>query len=614
MDANGKERAIGIDLGTTYSCVAVWQHDRIEIIVNDQGNRVTPSIVAFTASERLVGDGAKYQVATNPHNTVFDVKRLIGRRFSDLDVQSDMKLWPFTVVCGDNDKPLIQVEYKGQKKEFAAEEVSSMVLSKMKMIAEAYLKSDVKNAVVTVPAYFSDSQRKATKDAAVIAGLNVMRIINEPTAAAIAYGFSTQCTEKKTILIFDLGGGTFDVSILTVESGKFEVKVVGGDMHLGGEDFDNRMLNYCVQQFERRNKKELSTNAKALRRLRSECERAKRSLSSAVETVIDIDSLYEGLDFHIKIARAKFEALNAELFEKCMEIVKQCLDDAKLSKEQIDEVVLVGGSTRIPKLQELLQNFFDGKQLCKSLNPDEAVAHGAALQAATLNEESVHLVLMDVTPLSLGIEICGDVMAVVVPRNTPIPTRREGHFTTLRDSGSFNVSFSVYEGERAMVVDNNLLGQFILWGIQVSPFERPQLKAVFEVDVDGILKVSAEDERSGVSNQITIANDGGRLKKEEIERMLGDAERFRREDEETKKRHIARENLATCVYNVRSRVKEARIKGSVTNSEDMEQMLDGVEEWLDENDSAEVEELAEKLEGLKLKCRRLKKKGRFTEL
>lgn len=614
MDANGKERAVGIDLGTTYSCVAVWQHDRVEIIVNDQGNRVTPSIVAFTPSERLVGDGAKYQVATNPHNTVFDVKRLIGRRFSDLDVQSDMKLWPFTVVSGDNGKPLIQVEYKGQTKEFAAEEISSMVLLKMKMIAEAYLQSDVKNAVVTVPAYFSDSQRKATKDAAVIAGLNVMRIINEPTAAAIAYGFSTHCTEKKTILIFDLGGGTFDVSILTVESGKFEVKVVGGDMHLGGEDFDNRMLNYCVQQFERRNKKELSTNAKALRRLRSECERAKRCLSSAVETVIDIDSLYEGVDFHIKIARAKFEALNAALFQKCMQIVKQCLEDAKLSKEQIDEVVLVGGSTRIPKLQELLQHFFDGKQLCKSLNPDEAVAHGAALQAATLNEESVHLVLMDVTPLSLGIEVRGDVMSVVVPRNTPIPTRREAHFTAVPDSGLVNVSFKVYEGERAMVVDNNLLGQFILWGIQAAPCEIPQLRAVFELDGDGILKVSAEDERSGVGNQITIANDGGRLSKKEIERMLGDAERFRREDEEAKRRHIARENLATCVYNMRSRVKEAITKGSITNSEDMEQMLNGVEDWLDENDSAEVEELEEKLKGLKLKGRRLKKKGRFTEL
>eukprot|EP00253_Pinus_taeda_P002050 PITA_02050 len=460
-----------------------------------------------------VGDGAKYQVPTNPHNTVFDVKRLIGRRFSDLDVQSDMKQWPFTVVCGDNDKPLIQVEYKGQRKDFTAEEIYSMVLSEMKLIAEAYLKSDVKNSVVIVPAYFSDSQRKANIDVAVTAGLNVMRIINEPTAVAIAYGFSTQCTEKKTILIFDLGGGTFDISILTVESGKFE-------------------------QFERRNKKEFSTNAKALRRLRSECERAKRSLPSAMENVIDIDSLYEGLDFHIKIARAKFEALNAELFEKCMKIVKQCLEDAKLSKEKIDKVVLVGGSTHIPKLQELLQNFFDGKKLCKSLNPDEAVAHGAALQAATLNEEIVHLVLMDVTPLSLGIEVRGDVMAVVVPKNTPIPTRRESHFTTLRDSGLFNVSFNVSEGERAMVVDNNLLGQFILLGIQASPFERPQLKDVFEVDVDGILKVFAEDERSKVSNQITIANDGGQLKKDEIARMLGDAERFRREDEEAKKRHI----------------------------------------------------------------------------
>ena len=469
MAAKGKGKAIGIDLGTTYSCVGVWEHNRVEIIVNDQGNRTTPSMVSFTPCERIVGDGAKYQIANNPHNTVFDVKRLIGRRFSDPYVQSDMKLWPFTVVSGDNGKPLIQVEYKGQRKEFAAEEISSMVLSKMKMIAEAYLKSDVKNVVVTVPAYFSDSQRKSTKDAAAIADLKVMRIINEPTAAAIAYGFHTVCNEKKTILIFDLGGGTFDVSILTVDNGRFEVKAVGGDMHLGGEDFDNRMLNYCVQQFKRRNKKDITTNAKALRRLRSECERAKRSLSSAVETVIDIDCLYEGLDLHMKISRAKFEDLNADLFEKCMQILKQCLLDSKVNKEQINEVVLVGGSSRIPKVQELIQEFFDGKQLCKSINPDEAVAYGAAIQAAHLNNEGVHLVLIDVTPLSLGIQTDGGVMSIVVPRNTPIPTRNEGNFTTRFDN-QITVLFPVYEGERAMVADNNLLGKFELRGIQAFWF------------------------------------------------------------------------------------------------------------------------------------------------
>ena len=605
MAAKGKGKAIGIDLGTTYSCVGVWEHDRVEIIVNDQGNRTTPSMVAFTPCERIVGDGAKYQIANNPHNTVFDVKRLIGRRFSDPYVQSDMKLWPFTVVSGDNGKPLIQVEYKGQRKEFAAEEISSMVLSKMKMIAEAYLKSDVKNAVVTVPAYFSDSQRKSTKDAAAIADLKVMRIINEPTAAAIAYGFHTVCNEKKTILIFDLGGGTFDVSILTVDNGRFEVKAVGGDMHLGGEDFDNRMLNYCVQQFKRRNKKDITANAKALRRLRSECERAKRSLSSAVETVIDIDCLYEGLDLHMKISRAKFEDLNADLFEKCMQILKQCLLDSKVNKEQINEVVLVGGSSRIPKVQELIQEFFDGKQLCKSINPDEAVAYGAAIQAAHLNNEGVHLVLIDVTPLSLGIQTDGGVMSVVVPINTLIPTRNEGNFTTRFDN-QITVLFPIYEGERAMVADNNLLSKFSVRGIPAARCGVPDLKVVFEVDVDGILKVSARDQGSGVSNHIIIVNDSERLSKEEIARMVRDAERFRREDEEVKKKHIAKCHLENCIFNMRSRLEVAKTRGNFTHSvQDIEQMLNDVEEWLDENNFAEVEVLEAKLKALKEKCRAL---------
>ena len=428
-----------------------------------------------------------------------------------------------------------------------------------------------------MPAYFSDSQRKSTKDAAAIADLKVMRIINEPTAAAIAYGFHTVCNEKKTILIFGLGGGTFDVSILTVENGRFEVKAVGGDMHLGGEDFDNRMLNYCVQQFKRRNKKDITTNAKALRRLRSECERAKRSLSSAVETVIDIDSLYEGLNLHMNISRAKFEYLNADLFEKCMQILKQCLLDSKVNKEQINEVVLVGGSSRIPKVQELIQEFFDGKQLCKSINPDEAVAYGAAIQAAHLNNEGVHLVLIDVTPLSLGIQTDGGVMSVVIPRNTLIPTRNEGNFTTRFDN-QITVLFPVYEGERAMVADNNLLGKFELRGIQAARAGEPKLKVMFEVDVDGILKVSARDQGSGVSNHIIIVNDSERLSEEEIKRMVGDAERFRREDEEVKKKHIGKGNLESYIYNTRSRLKVAKTRGNFTHSEDIEQMLNDVEE------------------------------------
>lgn len=605
MDGTSKGKAIGIDLGTTYSCVAVWQHDRVEVIVNDQGNRITPSIVAFTPSERFVGDAAKNQIATNAHNTVFDAKRLIGRRFTDQSVQSDVELWPFTVVAGDNEKPMIQVDYKGEKKMFAAEEISSMVLMKMKQTAETYLNSKVKNAVITVPAYFSDSQRKATRDAATVAGLNAMKIINEPTAAALAYGFGKGVNSshgKKIVLIFDLGGGTFDVSIVIVERGKFEVKAVGGDSHLGGEDFDNRMLIHCVQHFNRKNKTDMNTSVKALRRLRTECERAKRNLSSVVETLIDIDSLYEGVDFHMKMTRAKFEDLNADFFDKCMQVVIQCLKDAKMSKDQIDEVVLVGGSTRIPKVQELLQQFFDGKKLCESINPDEAVAYGAAVQAAALNNEGIRVVLMDVTPLSLGTSIDEGVMAVVVPRNTPIPTRREDVFTTVFDYQT-TVSFSVYEGERVMTADNNLLGEFELAGIQAARCGLPQLKAVFEVDADGILKVSAWDNASGVFNCITIKNDGGRLSKEEIERMVSDAERFRREDEEVKKRHIARANLENHIYNMRGRVKEAKTKGNLTGrvAEDIVKTMNAAEEWLEENECAKHSELEEKLKRLEMK-------------
>ncbi|XP_061338313.1 heat shock 70 kDa protein 4-like isoform X3 [Gastrolobium bilobum] len=389
MAGKGDGPAIGIDLGTTYSCVGVWQHDRVEIIANDQGNRTTPSYVAFTDSERLIGDAAKNQVAMNPINTVFDAKRLIGRRISDASVQSDMKLWPFKVIPGPAEKPMIVVNYKGEDKQFSAEEISSMVLMKMREIAEAYLGSTVKNAVVTVPAYFNDSQRQATKDAGVIAGLNVMRIINEPTAAAIAYGLDKKATSvgEKNVLIFDLGGGTFDVSLLTIEEGIFEVKATAGDTHLGGEDFDNRMVNHFVQEFKRKHKKDISGNPRALRRLRTACERAKRTLSSTAQTTIEIDSLYEGVDFYTTITRARFEELNMDLFRKCMEPVEKCLRDAKMDKSTVHDVVLVGGSTRIPKVQQLLQDFFNGKELCKSINPDEAVAYGAAVQAAILSGE-----------------------------------------------------------------------------------------------------------------------------------------------------------------------------------------------------------------------------------